>query len=797
MKNTIHHITLACLASLLALASSAGTERARATSFTADDDLITGARAIVIGRVVSLACRLDVEQDRVFTYVTLDVEETLKGNTNTGQIVLKEEGGEVAGQGSVIFGAPQFARGERVLLYLDTRRDGSLRVHQFSFGKLTIMEDTAGGEPMVVRADAVCGAVINQAALHHSHATTASPVTLSDYRRMVRARLAANWERAQAFEAANYTDVPLLARPREYDRAVRRGEMHPQFTLLYPVKSVRWFEPDSNQPVIFFVNPEAAPNPQVLDDVGAAMSVWTNVAGCKLRIVNGGATNACPTQRTLSAITFNNCDQRFSPSPEQGRIIALGGLKWTSEQTKEVNGQTYVKAAYGFVSFNPYTADSYNNHCNLREVATHELGHALGLGHSQYPEATMNGTAHFDGRCASLTEDDMNGIAFVYPVNDPGPRPLAIDTEPRLADAIGQIRYEQPIRSSGGVLPHTWSVVPGYGRLPSGLALNTGGIVTGVPLETGNFTFKAEVDDGAGNIQQKSFTMTVREPLPFDSRYVSQSVVPTIQVGQSFSATLKWLNVGSQMWDGGSVKLVSQNPAGSDTWRLTAIAVPGITLKGDPLTVPLTLTAPRVAGTYNFQWQLAQLSGALFGQPSANLQIIVTPGPPAIDSAGPLQAVAGTPFSYQLTVAGGTSPFTWSVASGALPAGLSLNPQSGLIAGTPAAAGTATFAAQVSDAESRTAQKSFTITVAPPEIPSQPTPIINNAKYKAGKRKLIVTGERIDANAALFIDGVQVAAQVDAGTMTAKPVTLNPGTHELRIVNPGGVSSPPYSLTIE
>ncbi|HKP11820.1 MAG TPA: hypothetical protein VJZ91_06900, partial [Blastocatellia bacterium] len=329
MKSTITKTLLACMASFIALASSAGTGRGAAARFTADDDLITGARAIVVGRVLSLACRLDAEQDRIFTYVTLDVEETLKGEINARYIVLKEEGGEVGGQGSIIFGAPQFARGERVLLYLDTRRDGSLRVHQLAFGKLTVVEDPAGGEPTVLRADSVCGAVVTQAALRHSLAAADDHMTLADYRHMVRARLAANWERAQAFEAAHYAAVPLLARPGEYDRAVRGGEMQPLFTLLYPLKSVRWFEPDSNQPVVFYINPDAAPNPQVLEDVGAAMSAWTNVAGCKLRVVNGGATNACPTQRTLSAITFNNCDQRFSPSTEQGRYIALGGLKWT------------------------------------------------------------------------------------------------------------------------------------------------------------------------------------------------------------------------------------------------------------------------------------------------------------------------------------------------------------------------------------------------------------------------------------------------------------------------------------
>jgi len=884
VNSIIHKISLTCVALLIALASGVRTGHGTTAAFTADDDLITGARAIVIGKVQSLACRLDTEQDRIFTYITLSVEETLKGEIAEGRIVLKEEGGEVAGQGSIIFGTPQFSRGERVLLYLDTWRDGSLRVHQMSFGKLTIIEDQASGQASLVRADPVCEARIEQAAHRPTRAGLTDHIRLDDYRRIVRERLAANWQRAQAFEAANYAEVPMLAQPREYDRALSRGEMQPQFILLYPVKSVRWFEPDNNQPVTFYINPDGAPNPEVIDDVGAAMNAWSNVAGCTLRVVNGGARSVCATQRSLNAITFNNCDLRFSPTPQQGRIIALGGLKWTSDITKQVNGQTFVKAAYGFVSFNPYTAESYNNHCNLREVATHELGHALGLGHSQYPDATMLGTAHFDGRCASITDDDANGITFIYPVNDLGSRPLAIDSDPALPDGVDQIRYTQAMLSSGGILPHTWSLVPGYGRLPNGVALNTGGIVSGVPLETGSFDFKAQVVDGVGSLLQKSFSIIVREPLAYDSRYISQSVISTVQAGQPFTTSLKWFNVGSQMWDASTVILTSQNPTDNKTWGAASFPVSGFTLKSESLVIQFTLTAPPVAGTYNFQWQLAQPGKGIFGQPSANLQIIVTPGPPTIDSSGPLQAIAGTAFNYQLSVAGGTPPYTWSIVSGALPSGLSLNSQTGLISGTPVTAGSSTFTAQVMDAASRAAQKPLSVIVAPvgglplmlnlaatlqavkgepftyqPEatggtppytwsitagaLPAgltlnagtgaitgtasasgdftltltvrdqrnasaagsiaikvtepQPAPIISKVKYKTGKRKLIVNGERIDANAVLFVDGVQVSAHFDSGALIAKPLSLSSGTHEIRVVNPGGISSPSYSLTIK
>ena len=51
---------------------------------------------------------------------------------------------------------------------------------------------------------------------------------------------------------------------------------------------------------------------------------------------------------------------------------------------------------------------------------------------------------------------------------------------------------------------------------------------------------------------------------------------------------------------------------------------------------------------------------------------------------------AGTPYSQTLTATGGTAPYSWLLTSGALPAGLELNAQTGILSGTPTAAANAT-----------------------------------------------------------------------------------------------------------
>ena len=60
----------------------------------------------------------------------------------------------------------------------------------------------------------------------------------------------------------------------------------------------------------------------------------------------------------------------------------------------------------------------------------------------------------------------------------------------------------------------------------------------------------------------------------------------------------------------------------------------------------------------------------------------------------------GAPYSATLQASGGVAPYSWAIPLGALPAGLTLNTATGTVTGTPIAAGTFTFTAQVADSSS-------------------------------------------------------------------------------------------------
>jgi large repetitive protein len=76
-------------------------------------------------------------------------------------------------------------------------------------------------------------------------------------------------------------------------------------------------------------------------------------------------------------------------------------------------------------------------------------------------------------------------------------------------------------------------------------------------------------------------------------------------------------------------------------------------------------------------------------------------GPLIISPAALPAALINVPYSATLTSVGGMGPFTWALASGSLPPGLTIS-TAGVITGTPTALGTTTFKVQVTDSQTPT-----------------------------------------------------------------------------------------------
>ena len=171
------------LATLLFIAIPTG---ATTVIIPSDDEMIIGARAIVKGEIEGTFSRFDPQRGMVFTYITLNVIETWKGSLPAQQVVIKLPGGVSGEFGTLIYGTPDFVRGESVLLYLDTWADGSLKVHQSFLGKFNVIEDKVQGTTTILRAGFDSGVtVLGRSPL----GTITDKMPLNSYGQMIREKI--------------------------------------------------------------------------------------------------------------------------------------------------------------------------------------------------------------------------------------------------------------------------------------------------------------------------------------------------------------------------------------------------------------------------------------------------------------------------------------------------------------------------------------------------------------------------------------------------------------------------------
>ena len=109
-----------------------------------------------------------------------------------------------------------------------------------------------------------------------------------------------------------------------------------------------------------------------------------------------------------------------------------------------------------------------------------------------------------------------------------------------------------------------------------------------------------------------------------------------------------------------------------------------------------------------------------------------TPAPLVLTTTSLPNGTVNASYAATLAASGGVTPYSWSIVAGSLPAGLALNPATGAISGTPTAAGSYSFTAQVADSQNPAAidAKPLSITVnAPPPAPLN----ITTTSLPAGK----------------------------------------------------------------
>lgn len=150
------------------------------------------------------------------------------------------------------------------------------------------------------------------------------------------------------------------------------------------------------------------------------------------------------------------------------------------------------------------------------------------------------------------------------------------------------------------------------------------------------------------------------------------------------------------------------------------------------------------------------------------------PAPPSLALAGsPLTGgTIGALYSFQLFASGGTAPYTYSVASGTLPAGVTLNASTGLVSGTPTTAATSSnIVLRVTDSVgAQMSLAAFTVVIGIAVVaPGAPT----SAVATAGDGQASVAFTAPASNGGSAITGYRVTASTgQTATGAASPIVV-------------------------
>lgn len=172
----------------------------------------------------------------------------------------------------------------------------------------------------------------------------------------------------------------------------------------------------NDRPLTFHLNP-ANCRADMAQIIQSSMKLWNSVSTSSLELELGANTTATAAQA-------------LNASSAEPAVIVCDSAFGTTFPTADINSTLGVGYAFynqdfrlyrGFIILNAQAGGTANinvqSENDARITLAHEMGHALGLGHSSDTAALMNYTVGQKTEF-NLSEDDVNGINYLYPQDE-------------------------------------------------------------------------------------------------------------------------------------------------------------------------------------------------------------------------------------------------------------------------------------------------------------------------------------------------------------------------------------------
>ena len=265
--------------------------------------------------------------------------------------------------------------------------------------------------------------------------------------------------------------------------------------------------------------------------------------------------------------------------------------------------------------------------------------------------------------------------------------PIPSATSATLPSAVVGSNYMTTIAITGGTTPY--HVALSSGDLPQGLRLGSrSGTIRGVPRTEGTFAFTIGIVDRWSATASATFTMVVAGNA---SPTITTSALLVGTAGTPYATTL--------VAEGGTAPFAWSIPQGN--------LPEGLSLSGSSGVISGT---PR----HSTRGRIVRIRVTDANQVSTTLAFTLVVAPaaaPVINTTQLPKATTQNPYSATLTASGGAGAYRWAIANGALPKGLFLDSETGVISGTPTESVVAAFTVAIRDRRNVLALQNETLTV--------------------------------------------------------------------------------------